>query len=90
MKFNLIFSLYTLFLFLILIYIIIIILLFIFIANPENERNKKLILDMALHIDGKFFPPDALLAINQLWMRDAGVMQCYARAQEYQLNDSSK
>ena len=45
---------------------------------------------MAMHIDGKIFPPDAAVAITQLWFRDSGVLECYERAQEYQLNDSSK
>ena len=47
------------------------------------------ILDMPNQIEADVFPADIADSIKLLW-RDGGVLQCFDRSREYQLNDSAK
>ncbi|ORX96979.1 G protein alpha subunit [Basidiobolus meristosporus CBS 931.73] len=60
---------------------------------PENCQNARLILDLPvdplLPKEGVLFPPEVSEAIRLLWT-DEGVLSCFKRSREYQLNDSAK
>jgi guanine nucleotide-binding protein G(o) subunit alpha len=52
--------------------------------------DAKLVLDVITKMeDTEPFSDELLAAMKRLWS-DSGVQRCYARANEYQINDSAK
>ncbi|KAJ3268038.1 guanine nucleotide-binding protein subunit alpha, partial [Borealophlyctis nickersoniae] len=58
------------------------------LSNPANETHRAVILEMPNQVEADVFPADAASAVKALWM-DEGVLACFARSREYQLNDSA-
>ena len=59
------------------------------LANSSNEALAKTILDLPAQFEGDTLPSDLAKAIKTLWA-DAGVLACFTRSNEFQLNDSAK
>jgi guanine nucleotide-binding protein G(i) subunit alpha len=59
------------------------------LATPDNEASKTLIMNLPSQIEADDLPADVTSAIKKLWA-DAGVLSCFDRSREYQLNDSAK
>ncbi|KAI8895177.1 guanine nucleotide binding protein, alpha subunit [Globomyces pollinis-pini] len=57
--------------------------------RPDNEGPKNLILELPSQIEAEDLPADVTAAVKSLWT-DAGVLACFDRSREYQLNDSAK
>ncbi len=57
--------------------------------SDGNEAHRVVILELSNQIEADDMPSDVALAIKELWLDD-GVQACYARAKEYQINDSAK
>lgn len=61
-----------------------------FASPAERECDAKLVFDVVSRMeDTEPFTDELLLAMNRLW-NDPGVQDCFARSNEYQLNDSAK
>jgi guanine nucleotide-binding protein subunit alpha len=58
------------------------------VANPANTVHFNVIDALPSLIEGDSVPKDIAEAIKNLW-QDGGVKACFARSNEYQLNDSS-
>uniref|UniRef100_A0A915HR40 Guanine nucleotide-binding protein G(O) subunit alpha n=1 Tax=Romanomermis culicivorax TaxID=13658 RepID=A0A915HR40_ROMCU len=59
-------------------------------GNPEREPDAKLAMDVVARMeDTEPFSEEVLAALKRLWA-DSGVQDCFARSNEYQLNDSAK
>ncbi|KAL6732187.1 hypothetical protein Aduo_002973 [Ancylostoma duodenale] len=57
---------------------------------PEREVDAKLVMDVVARMeDTEPFSEELLSAMKRLWA-DSGVQDCFARSNEYQLNDSAK
>lgn len=54
----------------------------------DNEKHKKYILEIPFQLEGQGLPVQMAVAIKDLW-NDSGLQACYARSNEYQLNDSA-
>jgi len=59
------------------------------LEHAENSSHKAVILGLPSQIESDVFPADAAVAVKALW-QDSGVLACFARSREYQLNDSAK
>lgn len=59
------------------------------IANPANEEHKNFINAQTTQIESDVLDPKIVLAVGELW-KDEGVLACFARSREYQLNDSAQ
>jgi guanine nucleotide-binding protein G(i) subunit alpha len=59
------------------------------LANPNNKIHSAIILDLPSQIEAEMLPNEVAVAIRSLW-QDAGVLECFSRSREYQLNDSAK
>jgi guanine nucleotide-binding protein subunit alpha len=59
------------------------------LANPDLEQQKNLIMDLPSQIEAEDLPADVTAAVKVLW-QDTGVLACFDRSREYQLNDSAK
>ncbi|OLY79532.1 Guanine nucleotide-binding protein subunit alpha [Smittium mucronatum] len=59
------------------------------LGNPANEKYVNLILDYPPQIEADTFPSDAAEAVKILW-QDSGVLECFSRSNEFQLNDSAQ
>jgi guanine nucleotide-binding protein subunit alpha len=59
------------------------------LSKPENETHKNVILELPAQIEAEDLPADVTTAIKELWA-DVGVLACFDRSREYQLNDSAK
>lgn len=58
--------------------------------NNERESDAKLVFDVVSRMeDTEPFSDDLLTGMMRLWT-DSGVQECFARSNEYQLNDSAK
>ena len=58
----------------------------------KSEGNKKyinVIMNLPNQIEGDQLPSEVSMAIKCLW-GDRGVLECFNRSREYQLNDSAK
>jgi guanine nucleotide-binding protein G(o) subunit alpha len=54
------------------------------------QSDTKLVMDVVSRMeDTEPFSDELLQAMKRLWA-DAGVLECFARSNEYQLNDSAK
>ena len=59
-------------------------------GNNERESDAKLVFDVVSRMeDTEPFSDDLLTGMMRLWT-DPGVQVCFARSNEYQLNDSAK
>jgi guanine nucleotide-binding protein G(o) subunit alpha len=59
-------------------------------GNNERESDAKLVFDVVSRMeDTEPFSDDLLTGMMRLWT-DPGVQECFARSNEYQLNDSAK
>lgn len=59
-------------------------------ATNERESDAKLVFDVVSRMeDTEPFSDDLLTGMMRLWV-DPGVQECFARSNEYQLNDSAK
>ena len=58
-------------------------------VQPENKQNVAVIMELPNQIEGGLLPHEISVAIKNLWM-DPGVLACFQRSREYQLNDSAK
>jgi guanine nucleotide-binding protein subunit alpha len=59
------------------------------LGNPDNESHKNVILELPSQIEAEDLPAEVTAAIKSLW-QDSGVLACFDRSREYQLNDSAK
>jgi len=59
------------------------------LKNDGNQKHATTILSLPNQIEGDQLPSDVSLAIKSLWV-DQGVLECFSRSREYQLNDSAK
>lgn len=59
------------------------------LARPESEAHKNLVMELPSQIEAEDLPADVTAAIKGLWA-DEGVLACFDRSREYQLNDSAK
>lgn len=59
------------------------------LKNPGNQKHVTTILNLPNQIEGDHLPSEVSLAIKGLWS-DQGVLECFKRSREYQLNDSAK
>ncbi|KAI8866872.1 guanine nucleotide-binding protein subunit alpha [Ramicandelaber brevisporus] len=59
------------------------------LANPNHRVHAAIIMDLPSQIEVEFLPVEVAEAIYLLW-HDRGVLQCFARSREYQLNDSAR
>lgn len=57
--------------------------------NSVSKDQLQTVLDMPSQIEDTVFPKRVAEAIKILW-KDSGVLKCYERSREYQLNDSAK
>uniref|UniRef100_A0A1I7XNL6 Guanine nucleotide-binding protein G(O) subunit alpha n=1 Tax=Heterorhabditis bacteriophora TaxID=37862 RepID=A0A1I7XNL6_HETBA len=59
-------------------------------GNRCGEVDAKLVMDVVARMeDTEPFSEELLAAMKRLWA-DSGVQDCFARSNEYQLNDSAK
>lgn len=59
-------------------------------TDEEREADAKMVMDVVSRMeDTEPFSEELLAGMKRLW-RDQGVGQCFARSNEYQLNDSAK
>lgn len=59
-------------------------------GNNERESDAKMVFDVVSRMeDTEPFSDDLLAGMMRLWA-DSGVQECFARSNEYQLNDSAK
>ena len=59
------------------------------LKNDGNQKHATTIMSLPNQIEGDQLPSDVSLAIKCLWA-DQGVLECFSRSREYQLNDSAK
>ncbi|RIA81730.1 guanine nucleotide binding protein, alpha subunit [Glomus cerebriforme] len=59
------------------------------LKNEGNQRHVTTIMNLPNQIEGDQLPSEVSLAIKCLWA-DQGVLECFSRSREYQLNDSAK
>ncbi|KAL7752075.1 guanine nucleotide-binding protein subunit alpha [Sorochytrium milnesiophthora] len=59
------------------------------LGDAANEPHKANIIDQPSQLEGDSLPADVSQAVKALWA-DSGVLACFARSREYQLNDSAK
>ena len=59
------------------------------LGDEANSAAKKLIQDQPQLLEVPDFPHEISSAIRALWA-DSGVQACFARSNEFQLNDSAK
>jgi guanine nucleotide-binding protein G(i) subunit alpha len=59
------------------------------LGKAENKQKHALIMDLSNQIEADDLPQDVAKAIVALWA-DEGVQACFARAREFQINDSAK
>lgn len=59
------------------------------LSNPDNQAHKTVIMDLPAQIEAEDLPADITAAVKTLWA-DEGVLACFDRSREYQLNDSAK
>jgi guanine nucleotide-binding protein G(i) subunit alpha len=59
------------------------------LQNDGNQRHVTTIMNLPNQIEGDQLPSNVSLAIKSLWA-DRGVLECFSRSREYQLNDSAK
>ena len=59
------------------------------LRNSGNQKHVTTIMNLPNQIEGDNFPPEVASAIKQLWA-DQGILECFNRSREYQLNDSAK
>ena len=57
--------------------------------DQRTEYHVQTIFMQPAQIEGESLPPEVGTAIRELW-RDRGVLDCFGRSREYQLNDSAK
>ena len=55
----------------------------------ENQEFANVILEQPGQIEADMLPPKVSEAVKLLW-KDQGVIMCFNRSNEYQLNDSAK
>lgn len=58
------------------------------LGDTNNELHKQVIMGLPSQMEVKTLPVEISEAIAKLWL-DSGIQACYARANEYQLNDSA-
>lgn len=59
-------------------------------GNNEREADSKMVFDVVSRMeDTEPFSDELLNAMKRLWA-DPGVLECFGRSNEYQLNDSAK
>jgi guanine nucleotide-binding protein subunit alpha len=56
---------------------------------PNNSSHKNVIMELPSQIEAEDLPQNVCAAIKCLWA-DTGVLACFDRSREYQLNDSAK
>jgi guanine nucleotide-binding protein G(i) subunit alpha len=59
------------------------------LKNEGNKKHVTTILNLPSQIEGDQLPSEVSTAIKYLWA-DQGVLECFNRSREYQLNDSAK
>jgi guanine nucleotide-binding protein subunit alpha len=59
------------------------------LSKPNNEPHRELIMALPSQIEADDIPAVVTAAIKSLWA-DEGVLACFDRSREYQLNDSAK
>ena len=59
------------------------------IGRESNLQYANLISDLPQQIEGEILAPEISQAIKALWS-DTGVLACFDRSSEYQLNDSTR
>lgn len=59
------------------------------LKNPGSQPSRELIMGLPSQIEAENLPADVTAAIKSLWV-DEGVLTCFDRSREYQLNDSAK
>jgi guanine nucleotide-binding protein G(i) subunit alpha len=59
------------------------------LSNEGNRKHVTTIMNLPNQIEGDQLPSEVALAIKSLWA-DQGVLECFSRSREYQLNDSAK
>ena len=59
------------------------------LSNPDNNSHKQVIMDLPAQIEAEDLPADITSAVKNLW-QDEGILACFDRSREYQLNDSAK
>jgi len=59
------------------------------LGDAENEKYRAIIMDLPNQIEADDLPSEVGQAIKVLWA-DSGVVDCFERSREYQLNDSAR
>lgn len=59
------------------------------LKNPGSQKYVTTILNLPNQIEGDNLPSEVSSAIKHLWA-DQGILECFNRSREYQLNDSAK
>ena len=59
------------------------------LKNEGNQKYVTTIMNLPNQIEGDHLPSEVSVAIKSLWV-DQGVLECFNRSREYQLNDSAK
>src|ERR1043165_5972019 len=59
------------------------------LKNDGNQKHVTTITSLPNQIEGDHLPSEVSTAIKCLWA-DQGVLECFNRSREYQLNDSAK
>ncbi|KAJ3317716.1 guanine nucleotide-binding protein subunit alpha [Gonapodya sp. JEL0774] len=59
------------------------------LEKDTSKKHREVLMALPPQIEAETFPPDAAAAVKALWA-DTGVMACFDRSREYQLNDSAR
>jgi guanine nucleotide-binding protein G(i) subunit alpha len=59
------------------------------LATSSGARYQEIIMNQPHQIEADFLDAEVTEAIMELW-KDAGVLECFGRSREYQLNDSAQ
>ncbi|CAI2170950.1 7173_t:CDS:2 [Funneliformis geosporum] len=59
------------------------------LKSEGNQKYVATIMNLPNQIEGDHLPPEVSSAIKSLWA-DKGLLECFNRSREYQLNDSAK
>jgi len=59
------------------------------LEKSENDAHRNVIMELPSQIEAEDLPAEVTAAIKCLW-QDTGVLACFDRSREYQLNDSAK
>lgn len=59
------------------------------LATSSGARYQEIIMNQPHQIEADYLDAEVTEAIMELW-KDAGVLECFGRSREYQLNDSAQ